>query len=226
MPNWVSNYLTVEGSPELVNELKKQVSEPYTMPVQSIGDLNFKVEDKKVSEIFSFWNIIRPIDMATYPNQPVRSDLSPDDPNWWADVQEKSKTDNSWYNWNIRNWGCKWDVTNPELCSEEENGENLVLVYQFDTPWSPPVPVMQKLSEQYPTLLLTLSYEEEQGWGGEMEFLKGECISESDYDEKCYECDAIDNMDYCEECEVNVCLSCGYTREEEPCAHQKEKINE
>ena len=35
MPNWVMNYLTVEGNPELVNELKKQVAEPYVMPVQS-----------------------------------------------------------------------------------------------------------------------------------------------------------------------------------------------
>ena len=60
MPNWVMNYLTVEGNPELVNELKKQVSEPYVMPVQSIGDLNFTVKDQEVNEVFSFWNIIRP----------------------------------------------------------------------------------------------------------------------------------------------------------------------
>ena len=45
MPNWVMNYLTVEGSPELVNELKNQVAQPYVMPVQSFGDLNFTVKE-------------------------------------------------------------------------------------------------------------------------------------------------------------------------------------
>ena len=223
MPNWVMNYLTVEGNPELVEELKKQVAQPYVMPVQSMGDLNFTVEDKEVDEIFSFWNIIRPTDMEAYPKQPVRSDLSPNDEGWWADVTAKSRVDNSWYNWNNRNWGCKWDVTNPELCSEEENGENLVLVYQFDTPWSPPVPAMLKLSEQYPTLLLTLSYEEEQGWGGEIEFCKGKISAESDYEDKCYECDEINTMEWCEECDISVCLSCNKTREEDICTHVKEK---
>jgi hypothetical protein len=63
MPNWVMNTLTVEGNPNLVNELKKQVAEPYVMPVQSFGDLNFTVEDKEVQEEFSFWNVIRPLDM-------------------------------------------------------------------------------------------------------------------------------------------------------------------
>ena len=223
MPNWVMNYLTVEGKPELVEELKKQVAQPYVMPVQSMGDLNFTVEDKEVDEIFSFWNIIRPTDMEAYPKQPVHSDLSPNDEGWWADVTAKSRVDNSWYNWNNRNWGCKWDVTNPELCSEEENGENLVLVYQFDTPWSPPVPAILKLSEQYPTLLITLSYEEEQGWGGEIEFCKGKISAESDYEDKCYECDEINTMEWCEECDISVCLSCNKTREEDICTHVKEK---
>ena len=223
MPNWVMNYLTVEGNPELVEELKKQVAQPYVMPVQSMGDLNFTVEDKEVDEIFSFWNIIRPTDMEAYPKQPVHSDLSPNDEGWWADVTAKSRVDNSWYNWNNRNWGCKWDVTNPELCSEEKNGENLVLVYQFDTPWSPPVPAILKLSEQYPTLLITLSYEEEQGWGGEIEFCKGKISAESDYEDKCYECDEINTMEWCEECDISVCLSCNKTREEDICTHVKEK---
>ena len=223
MPNWVMNYLTVEGKPELVEELKKQVAQPYVMPVQSFGDLNFTVKDQEVDEVFSFWNIIRPTDMEAYPKQPVHSDLSPNDEGWWADVTAKSRVDNSWYNWNNRNWGCKWDVTNPELCSEEENGENLVLVYQFDTPWSPPVPAILKLSEQYPTLLITLSYEEEQGWGGEIEFCKGKISAESDYEDKCYECDEINTMEWCEECDISVCLSCNKTREEDICTHVKEK---
>lgn len=221
MPNWVFNYLTVEGNPELVAELKEQVSQPYTMPVKSHGDLNFSVQDEEVKSVFSFWNIIRPTDMVAYPEQPIRSTLDSNDPNWWADTIKLSATDNSWYNWNNRNWGCKWDASQPELHSDEPNGENQVLVYGFETPWSPPVPAIEKLSEQYPNLLLTLSYEEEQGWGGEMEFLKGEIISESEYEDKCYECDAINTMEYCEDCECGVCSACNVNREEGKCEHKK-----
>jgi hypothetical protein len=221
MPNWVFNTLTVEGNPELVTELKNQVSAPYVMPVEERGDLNFVVNDIEVNQDFSFWNVIRPTDMEAYPLQPVRSELSPNDPNWWADTTRLAKTDNSWYSWNNRNWGVKWDAKESELVDESQNGDNLVLVYKFDTPWGAPEPVITKLSEQYPSLLLTLEYEEEQGWGGEMEFLRGELISHSEYDEKCWECDATNNMDYCEECEVNVCLSCNSTREESKCEHLK-----
>ena len=82
---------------------------------------------------------------------------------------------------------------------------------------------MLKLSEQYPTLLLTLSYEEEQGWGGEIEMHHGQISAESDYEDKCYECDAINTMEWCEECDISVCLSCNKTREEDICTHVKEK---
>lgn len=219
MPNWVFNNLTIEGNPESITELKNQVSAPYVMPVESNGDLAFTVNDQEVNSAFSFWNVIRPTDMEAYPKQPVRSALDVNDPNWWADTIELAKTDNSWYSWNNRNWGTKWDASDAELVAEESNGDNLVLYYKFETAWSYPEAVITKLSEQYPNLLFTLEYEEEQGWGGEMEILRGEVISHSEYDEKCWECDVKDNMDYCETCEVNVCLSCKMTREESTCEH-------
>jgi len=201
MPNWVFNYLTVEGNPELVNELKKQVSEPYIMPVESVGDLAFKVEDTPVESDFSFWNVIRPLDMVNYPKQP------------WSDDEARTPNPNSWYNWNVKNWGTKWDASDAELISDEPNGENHVLVYRFDTPWSPPIPVIEKLSEQYPRLLLTLSYEEEQRWGGEIEFTQGKIISEQEYEWKCSNCqesfDTYPDND-CDDC-YTPCPTCGYS---------------
>lgn len=213
MPNWVFNYLTVEGNPEQVQELKKQVSAPYVMPVESRGDLGFVVENKEVEEVFSFWNIIRPLDMDAYIKQPKSSDLDTSDPNWWADTMKVASTDNSWYNWNNRNWGVKWDASDVDLISDEPNGENHVLVYRFDTPWAPPVPAMEKLSEQYPNLLLTLAYEEEQRWGGEMEFTQGKEISHQEYEWKCTNCDASfdtypDND--CDDC-YTPCPTCGWS---------------
>jgi hypothetical protein len=203
MPNWVFNYLTVEGNPDTVEQLRVQVGKPMTVPIQSNGDLAYTVEDKHYEEpVFSFWNIHPPTDLEAYPKQP---DFS----------SEKPWSDNSWYNFNNREWGTKWDVAGQaDLVHDEPNGENHVLVYQFDTAWAPPVDVIQKLSAQYPTLLINLEYQEEQGWGGEIEFLNGEAISESEYDNKCYDCKAeyLDSEieDECEDC-YGVCPRCGYS---------------
>jgi hypothetical protein len=71
-----------------------------------------------------------------------------------------------------------------------------------------------KLSSQYPTLLFTLSYEEETGWGGECEILRGVIISESEYDNMCRDCDATDQMEYCEENDCGeICGNCHWLGE-------------
>ena len=139
---------------------------------------------------------------------------------------------NHWYDWNIRNWGTKWDVAvsgdekHPETYMEgpTPNGDNLVVYYNFNTAWSRPLPALENLSAQYPDLLFTLSYEEETGWGGEMEILRGQIISESEYDTKCPDCDAYDTLDYCEDCENNVCSTCNFGAED-VCETHKEKAD-
>ena len=211
MPNWVSNSITIEGSPDLVNRIKEQVSKPYVMPVQSHGDLAYGVSDKLIESPFSFWNIITPIDLEAYVKQP---DFK----------AEKPFAGNDWYNWNNRNWGTKWDSTNADLVDEVENGDNLVLVYNFETPWGTPNAVLIELSRQYPSVLITNEYQEETGWGGETEFLRGEITAESDYNWKCWECDYVelDEPPYCEDCEFDTCPSCGYNESSDPCDDHKE----
>ena len=128
--------------------------------------------------------------------------------------------DEAWYGWRVQNWGTKWDVavaednTYPDTTIEEaENGENYVVHYNFNTAWSRPLGAISKLSAQYPTLLFTLSYEEETGWGGEMEFLRGEVISESEYDNMCRDCDAVNEMEYCENACGEICNVCHWLGE-------------
>jgi hypothetical protein len=82
------------------------------------------------------------------------------------------KNRDNWYNWNNRNWGSKWDarVNSAEITDTK-------LIYDFDTPWAPPVQVLEALAEEYPKLEITLRYLEEQGWGGEV-FLQGTICNE------------------------------------------------
>lgn len=62
----------------------------------------------------------------------------------------------NWYEWNIENWGTKWDACDVHL---EETGRKLT--YSFDTAWVPPYPVIIEASRLFPNLTFMLSCEEE-----------------------------------------------------------------
>lgn len=205
MPNWVSNGLTIEGKTEQVKSLIKQMNKPFVDSIQPNGDLAYSIQQRKyINPIFSFRNIIAPTDLEAYHAKPV-----------FPEQFSLAFEGNDWYNFNNREWGTKWDVAVAEddkysntSIEEAENGENYVVHYNFETAWSRPLPAIQKLSEQYPNLLMTLSYQEETGWGGEMEFLRGEIISSSEYDSMCRDCDATDCLEYCENECGEICTVC------------------
>lgn len=211
MPNWVYNGLTIEGNAESVTKLVEQMNKPFVDSIKPNGDLAYSISQRKyVNPIFSFRNIIAPTDMEAYHSQPV-----------FPEQFSLAFEGNDWYNFNNREWGTKWDVAVAEGDEYAEtymegpvaNGDNSVVYYNFNTAWSRPLPAIQKLSAQYPTLLFTLSYQEETGWGGEMEFLRGEIISESEYDSQCRDCDATDCMEYCENDCGEICSVCHWLGE-------------
>jgi len=229
MPNWVYNGLTIEGNPDSVNKLVIQLNEPFKM-VHDSWNMETHQQEKKLTlyanPVFAFWNIIKPTDIEAYQKQPEYK------PN--ASIADMmSHEGNDWYTWNNRNWGVKWDVavsndneyTDTSMEGPVQNGENLVVHYNFNTAWGIPHSALTNLSSQYPDLLFTLSYEEENGWGGEMEILRSEIISDNQYETKCNECDTTDCMEYCEDCENNVCSFCGYGTSEEGCVEHKVEAN-
>ena len=219
MPNWVYNGLTVEGNPEQVKKMMAQLNKPFKQ-LHDSWDMTTHTYMKKnaiYSEpIFAFHNIYNYMDAGIteeeYLSQPAHDKTMKD---WF-----KFDT-NDWYNFNVREWGVKWDVAvssedkYPDTNMEDApNGENHVVHYNFNTAWARPMSALEKLSAQYPTLLFTLSYEEETGWGGEMEYLRGVVISESEYDNKCRDCDATDCMEYCEEADCGeICNVCHWLGE-------------
>jgi len=154
MPNWVYNYLEVAGSEEDISNLKKQLNQPFSREHDQWNAETGQME-KNIQEynnpVFAFWNIIKPTNLEAYfgeqpkhePNTPITFDSD------------------HWYDWNVRNWGTKWDVSvhdddkYPETELYEDTGDSLC--YKFNTAWSPPVPVIGELSTQYPNLTFTLS---------------------------------------------------------------------
>jgi len=108
---------------------------------------------------------------------------------------------------------------------ETEDEWTSSVFYNFNTAWGVADKALSNLSSQYPDILFTLSYEEETGWGGECEYLRGETISNVQYDNICRECDTMDTLLYCEDCENDVCSFCGFGTSEEGCAEHKVEAN-
>ena len=232
MPNWVFNGLTIEGKPESITKLTEQLNQPFKM-VHDLWNTTTGQMEKKLTTysnpVFAFWNIIKPTDIEAYQNQPNYKAN--------ASIEDMMKHDgDDWYNWNLRNWGVKWDVAvsnddeSPETYMEGlvQNGENLVVYYNFNTAWGLAMPALTNLSSQYPDLLLTLSYEEETGWGGELEILRGELISDESYGWRCNDCDHTEQeTPYCEDCEYDTCPNCHWNGDNTTSHldHIKEEVN-
>jgi hypothetical protein len=74
---------------------------------------------------------------------------------------KKYGTDN-WYDWNVSNWGTKWDCSSSE-CGYQTDNESYFSV-NFDSAWSPPTGWFHKVAEMYPKLNFKLSYSETGCW--------------------------------------------------------------
>jgi hypothetical protein len=57
--------------------------------------------------------------------------------------------------WRIEHWGTKWNATNPSL--KWENAGKII--FEFDTAWSPSIPITVALSERYPDLVFVHHYD-------------------------------------------------------------------
>jgi hypothetical protein len=208
MPNWVYNSLAVQGNAEQIKNLKTQLNQPFSVTHDSWNIETGQMEKKPTTynnPIFAFWNITKPTDLDTYfgeqpkydPNKPIAFDSD------------------HWYDWNVRNWGTKWDVANqdgdsPYNDTSLDDDEETSVIYSFNTAWSMPTPAIKNLSSQYPELIFNLFYQEETGWGGEVEIMNGSIIREADYESKCPECDSMDCLSYNDEKGVEVCSQCDY----------------
>ena len=71
-------------------------------------------------------------------------------------LKEKYGFDN-WYNWSCHNWGCKWNAGDSNYDPESK-------LLTFDTPWSIPYPILNKIAQDNPEAKIDGYSEEETGW--------------------------------------------------------------
>ena len=48
-----------------------------------------------------------------------------------------------WYSWSVNNWGCKWNCDAQDWTRDDDN----TITFWFDSPWSPPITLYDKITE-------------------------------------------------------------------------------
>jgi hypothetical protein len=87
----------------------------------------------------------------------------------------KDGFNNGGYDWCLQHWGTKWGFCHSKLI--ESNFETGRLLYRFDTAWSPPTPLIHKMSLMYPNFIFTLNYfEGGMGFKGKLKVQNGTII--------------------------------------------------
>ena len=142
MPNWCRNRVTVYSD--------------NTQPIEKIKKI---FEDKKNV----FGHIIQEPDWRRLPNEKgefskLKQHKSPKTGEVMFETYEfpDGKNDDRWYHWNIQNWGTKWDACNVEIDYADESQIEVT----FDTAWSPPEPICERLREMFEDIHVSWFYDE------------------------------------------------------------------
>jgi hypothetical protein len=66
----------------------------------------------------------------------------------------------NWYDWCVDNWGTKWSAADAYVAQKLRNEDKtkFVLNVDFKTPWSPPIPIVDKLALDFPDTEFCLKY--------------------------------------------------------------------
>ena len=133
MPNWVHNSTKIIGEKKAVENC--------------VASLEGEDEDG-YPNVFDFEKI-----------EPMPEDVRNTDPD--RVLGDGPKNRNNWYDWSCDNWGTKWNSCNADVNNRFEDGDNHVIEIDYDTAWTMPVPVWDKLAKKFPKLEFRHKFDEE-----------------------------------------------------------------
>lgn len=173
MPNWVYSSISIQD--ELTRKQKtilkkieerKSICDYYKPRPKALDKTSSppKIVSKKEREKQMRENRKKDCTFKTYPlTKKMADDL----------MRKYGHAD--WYHWSLdgKNWGTKWGD-----CSLDWENENLLT---FESAWSPiSQSILDLFAKDFPNFIFT--YEEEQGWGGEITYEDGEWENDFEYD--------------------------------------------
>jgi hypothetical protein len=134
MPNWCNNTISIKGSTNSIKDLWVQASICEGL-LQAI---------KPMPEI---------LEGTT---SPAPDDL---DPVLRRTMIAQTGTDN-WYDWCVKNWGVKWDVSLEGLEFTDNGDGTAEISGWFDSPWGPPIEAYQQFADDFDSCYLEAFYDE------------------------------------------------------------------
>lgn len=179
MPNWVINRVYITGPEDKIKEFEDKVLDlsegaekvfsferlcPRPEELENTTSPDPRPTKKKIrtsdgvemevdvyQTVINEWEISRAISAGETPPEPIPcNNATPEQ----QDELRKKYGASNWYDWNNRNWGTKWDA-NESFYNKEEK------MLQFETPWSAPGPIHQKMAEMFPDLTFQGTYADE-----------------------------------------------------------------
>ena len=64
--------------------------------------------------------------------------------------------DDRWYDWRLQNWDTKWDADDVVVTDDDPDCTEI----EFNTAWSPPEAICDKIREDYPAVSVSWFYDE------------------------------------------------------------------
>lgn len=171
MPNWVKNIVSLDGSDEAIEKVFETI----------------KGTEESEKEFIDFNNIIpmpdalkgtrspaEVISEEEYKRREAEGKLKPD---WGGLPLTQAMSDdliakhgtNNWYDWATMNWNTKWNASD-----QYRNGNTVT----FNTAWSHPYRIIEKLSMMFPDIKFSIQYADEDIGSncGEYTIQNGECL--------------------------------------------------
>lgn len=201
MPNWVENHLSYSGDKNEIAEMREKIKYDdlttgtidFNKIIPMPESLNIEcggITDKGIEMVK---NYLENMPEELLHKEGTYEEFLEDLRNHSADITDEEEkkiwdigvtaVDNlhkydapTWYEWRNENWNTKWNA-----CGYDENtnysGNSVIW---FQTAWSAPIPVIQKLSEMYSNIELTLEFaDEDLGQNcGKIKFKNGDIIAE------------------------------------------------
>ena len=180
MPNHITNRLTIIGTEQQVAQVRSEIKgeeEDRFIDFHKIAPI-----PKELEGTVSPMRIISQEEYDIQEKKIATDDLTENERNWGlsrgltqalADEYIKKFGHCDWYGWQTANWGTKWNAY--EQYSNDDN------VIEFDTAWSTPHALLEKLSELFPQVTFEVEYADEDfGYNvGRYVLLNGETIEQN-----------------------------------------------
>lgn len=205
MPNWIINRVYISGPEDKIKEFEDKVLDlsegaeqvfsfnrlcprpeelenttspdprPTKKKIKTLEGVEMEVDVYQT--VINEWEISRAIAAGETPPEPIPCNNAT--PEQQEELRKKYGRSN-WYDWNNLNWGTKWDA-NESFYNKEEK------MLQFETPWSAPGPIHQKMAEMFPDLSFQGTYADED-FGSNTGYIEdGEIYFLEDQSEEAYE---------------------------------------